>query len=116
MKPVLLYGSEVWGFGNVTMLERIQLKFYKYIFSLKKSTPSYMIYGETGATPLILNIKNRVIAYWARLIENTENDQRTKLASKVYKLVYESHSDNSIKSPWIDNVKSYLCNAGYSGI
>lgn len=52
VKPVLLYGSEIWGFGNLDILERVQLKFYKYIFNLKKSTPSYMIYGELGITPL----------------------------------------------------------------
>lgn len=30
IRPILLYGSEIWGHGNVEMLERIQLKFYKY--------------------------------------------------------------------------------------
>ena len=32
VKPVLLYGSEIWGFGNLDILERVQSKFYKYIF------------------------------------------------------------------------------------
>ena len=46
LKPVLLYGSEIWGFGNLDILERVQLKFYRYIFNPKTSTPSAMIYGE----------------------------------------------------------------------
>ena len=49
---ILSYGIEIWGFGNLDILERVQLKFYKYIFNLKTSTPSAMIYGEFGILPL----------------------------------------------------------------
>ena len=35
-----------------TQIERVQLKFYKHILNLKKSTPSFMIYGELGAHTL----------------------------------------------------------------
>ena len=70
IKPILLYGSEIWGFGKFDVLERVQLKFYKYILNFKESTPSYMIYGETGTTPIAVNIKKRVVAYWSRIIEN----------------------------------------------
>ena len=115
VKPVLLYGSEIWGFGNFDCLEKIQIKYYKYIFHLKKSTPSYMIYGETGVTPLYVNIKNRVIAYWTRLLDNIYSDQVTKLSSKMYLVLRELHSERNIKSPWIDNVKKYLCELGFSG-
>ena len=43
VKPVLLYGCEIGGYGNFDILEQVQLRFYKYIFNLKKSTPSAMI-------------------------------------------------------------------------
>ena len=39
VKPILLYGCEVCGFGNNDMLERVQLKFLKYILKLKKIDP-----------------------------------------------------------------------------
>ena len=45
VKPVLLYGCEIWGFGNIDMIEQIQLKYFEYILNLKKNTPSYMVYG-----------------------------------------------------------------------
>ena len=35
VKPVLLYGCEVWGYGNLDVIERVQLRFFKYIFNLK---------------------------------------------------------------------------------
>ena len=37
IKPILSYGSEIWGTGNCDILERVQLKFLKYTFKLKKS-------------------------------------------------------------------------------
>ena len=51
IKPILLYGCEIWGFGKFEILERAQLKFFKSLFGLKKSTPSNIIYGELGYIP-----------------------------------------------------------------
>ena len=64
IKPILLYGCELYGRESVQTLERIQLKFLKYILNLKTSTPSFMVYGETGATPLSIDINCRLISFW----------------------------------------------------
>ena len=34
--PVLLYGSEVWGYERFEIIERLHLKYLKYIFYLKR--------------------------------------------------------------------------------
>ena len=44
--PILLYGSEVWGFENVDIINRFQLNCFKIVLSLKQTTPSCMVYGE----------------------------------------------------------------------
>jgi len=75
-----------------------------------------MIYGETGTTPIAVNIKNRVVAYWSRIIENISNDRIMKLSSKVYLVIYDLHSRNKVKSQWINSIKQYLCESGFSGI
>ena len=46
IKPILLYGCEVWGFGKNEVLERVHLKFCKILLNLKSSTLNYMVYGE----------------------------------------------------------------------
>lgn len=33
--PVLLYGCELWGYGNLEVIERVQLKFFKSLYYLK---------------------------------------------------------------------------------
>ena len=70
IKPILLYGSEIWGTENCDIIERVQLKYIKYIFKLKKSTPSHMLYGELGVMPIITEIQARVVSFWSKLIDN----------------------------------------------
>ena len=46
VNPVILYSSEVWGDGKCYILEKLQLRFYKYILAVNKSIYSNMVYGE----------------------------------------------------------------------
>jgi hypothetical protein len=66
--PVLIYGCETWDYENLQMIERIHLKFLKHIFQLKNSTPSYMVYGETGRFRIYINMYTRMISYWVKLL------------------------------------------------
>ena len=110
VKPVLLYGCEVWGFGN---LERDQLRYFKYIFNLKNSTPSAMFYGELGVMSLAIDIKCRVITFWSK-IKGTE--ESNKLPHDIYKIIYVLHENNRLKSQWISNLKNRICSLGFAGI
>ena len=51
VEPILLYGSEVWGFENTIDIEWIHLQFCINILHLRESTPNYMVYGELGRFP-----------------------------------------------------------------
>ena len=57
VKPVVLYGAEVWGSEKCDILERLQLRFFKYVLFVNKFTSSMMVYGELGAIPLDVDIK-----------------------------------------------------------
>jgi hypothetical protein len=59
IKPILLYGCEVWGFCKNEVLERVHLKFCKILLNLKSSTPNYMVYGELGRYSIEIDIKVR---------------------------------------------------------
>ena len=50
--PILLYGSEVTGFENSDILERLCTQFYKNILNVKESTPNCILYGELGRYPI----------------------------------------------------------------
>lgn len=112
IKPVLLYGCEVWGSGNCDIIERVNLKFLKTIFQLKKSTPSFMIYGELGITPIMVDIQSRIISYWSKAVHNESNS----LVSVMYKILYSMHKNGIYKSKYIDNVKTIIEHNGFSNI
>ena len=112
VKPVLLYGCEIWGYGNNNIIEKVHLKFCKLLLHLKPSTPDFMVYGELGRFPLDINIKTQSISYWSKLIAGNEN----KLSNTLYKLcmISSENADRDIK--WIRNIKTILDSCGLSNI
>ena len=102
VKPILLYGAELWGYGNCDSLERIHLKFLKHLFNLKRSTPSYMIYGELGIMPISVEIQNRVLSYWTKLVEDKDY---LKLSSQMYLAIHTLHKTDHLKSDWLRNIE-----------
>jgi hypothetical protein len=63
VKPISLYGCEIWRFGKNDIIERVHLTFCKLLLRLKVSTPNFMVYGELGSYPLEIDIKVRMISY-----------------------------------------------------
>jgi hypothetical protein len=110
VKLILLYGSEVWGFQNLEIIEKVHLKFMKIILSLNKSTSSCMVYGELGRYPLKYSINTRMISYWGRLLTGKEN----KLSVVLYKTMLKQSSNNVESYQWLDKVKSILNECGLS--
>ena len=111
-KLFVLYGAEVWGSENCDIVNKVKLGFCKYILHAHKSTCSNMVYGELGETPLHIDIKCKMILYWARLINSKEN----KLSKLIYSLIYKLYEKDSFHSSWITSVKNILDSAGFSGI
>ena len=86
VKPVLLYGSEIWAHERTEILEKLHLRFCKYILLVNKTTCSNMVYGELGEYPLILSAQTRMIMFWANISQDTE---KTKISNLMYKLLYK---------------------------
>ena len=63
IKPLVLYGSQVWGIGYYECIEKLQIQFYKSILRLKSSTPMQMVLGEVGKFPNNICIKTRILMY-----------------------------------------------------
>ena len=109
--PILLYGSEVWGFENMKIVETLHLRFCKYILKLKRSTPSYMVYGELGVYSMRIYVAMRMVTYWTKLIDNS-----CKLSSKVYNILHQLSETNVMKVPWIEQIKGVFNSCGLSNI
>ena len=69
--PILLYGCEIWGLDNCSIIESVYIRvFLRSILGVKRSTPLYMIYGELGRFPLVIYVKSRMMNYWCRMLNN----------------------------------------------
>ena len=112
VKPVVLYGAEVCGCESYNILERLQLRFCKYMLSVNKYTCSDMIYGELGVTPLSIDVSIRMVVYWAKLVSDNQN----KISNIIYSILYKVHDLGIYKSDWINTVRSILNDSGFSGI
>ena len=108
--PILLYGSEVWGCEDSSIIAKFQLQYLKLIMSVKKSTPNVMIFGELGVLPINLLIKNRVLNYWCKIVNNKQD----KICNVMYRFMFELHKNNTYQCPWLTFVKESLEQLGFS--
>ena len=110
--PVLLYGCELYGYENIEIIERLQLKYLKYILGLKASTPNVMVYGVTDCYPLITHGKCRIIAYWASIMCSKPE----KLSFIMYGIIFKKFINETFSSLWLKYVKNKLDNCGLTNV
>ena len=60
-----------------------------------------MVYGELGETPLHIDIRCKMVLYWARLITSKEK----KLSKMIYSLIYKLYEKDLFHSTCISSVK-----------
>jgi len=110
--PVLIYGSEVWGFENIAQIEALHAQYCKQLLRLRKSTMNSMALGELGRFEISLMVKERMVNYWFRTISGKEVKYSTTVCN-ILKLL----RDNDIfSSKWIRYVHTILHELGMSNL
>ncbi len=107
--PIITYGSDIWGFEIKEFIHRFQTKYYKRVFNLNKSTPTFLILGELGKFPVDISIKSRMMSFWLKLVSpHNEN----KLSSIVYKLLHKLYLKAEHRSSYISCIQHILTDIG----
>lgn len=112
VSPVLLYACEVWGCENIYNIEKLHVKFCKFVLKLNKTTANCMALGELGRLKLRSVIDKRMISYWIKLVNGKEN----KISCKLYKLSKTMFENEAYKPRWLIYVKKLLDNCGFSDV
>ena len=102
---ILNYSCEVWGITKSKEIERIHLKFCKYILGVKIRSSNVGIYGELGRYPLYINRFARAIKYWLKL-SSTQNI----ILNAVYKDMLVN-CEKGIRN-WLFKIKTILSSHG----
>lgn len=108
--PILLYGSEIWSHENCELVEKLHLRYCKYLLKVNGKTYRNMVYGELGRMPLSVLMQLRTVTFWGRLLTGDQ----TKLSSIMYRLLYSLDATGTYSSPWLVNIKNILNNTGLS--
>ena len=97
MLPILLYGSEIWGFEVLHDLEIFHMKFCKQALSVNKTTANCMVLGELGRLKLEKYIESRMINFWCRIVHSGQD----KFSGKVYIILKLLFEKNIYQAPWL---------------
>lgn len=106
VSPILLYGSEVWGFHKSPDIEKIHLKFLKQLLGVKMQTTNISVFGEFGRFPFEILRKVRIVKYWYRITKSQ--------GSFIYKMLYLKGSNGTYVNAWYTNVNAMLEELGFS--
>ena len=108
--PILLYGSEVWGYSNLLQIEVFYRKFLRNLLYLNKSCPNCIAYGEVGKLPLKPSVEKRMLSYWTRISESKDS----KLSHILFNLQLKLHKNSETKFEWFSKIESILNSCGQS--
>ncbi len=108
--PILLYGSEIWGYESVEILERVHTRFCKILLKCSKFVHNSMIYAELGRYPLYLEINRRMLNFWSRLLLGSNR----KFSSVMYRILWYLNDNERHVSPWINHIQVLLQNTGFN--
>ena len=106
--PVLLYGSEIWGYEDLNQLQVTCNNVMRRFLKLHKTTPMRMLIGELGMKEITEYIDNRMLNFWC----NIATGEESKISTTLYKWIKILHDKNVYKSPWLDKIKSTLDSLG----
>ncbi len=107
VKPILLYGSEVYGINNYKAIDTFYLRYIKHLLNVKPSTNTCMVYAEVGRYPLSIDIRLNMIKQWIKII----NSDKEKLIWISYNSM--RNSSNSKPGWWTSNIKHLLYSTGF---
>ena len=110
--PVLLYGSEIWGFSNPKQLQVMLNHTLRRFLRLHRTTPTCMLIGELGLKEVSEYIENRMLNFWYKVATGEEN----RISTILYKWLNTLYNQNIYISPWLHKIKTSLNLMGESNL
>ena len=108
VKPILLYGSEIFGTEISEQLEKVQISYCKEFLGINKSVNDCMVLGECGKLPLYVEYHYKAVKYWTKLIHMPIH----RYPGSCYKMI--KSLDDIGRETWALSVKQLLYLYGFS--
>jgi hypothetical protein len=110
VKPILCYGSELWGYERCEQIERVHIKFCKKLLKVGSSATNCAVLGEVGRYPLHISYMRRLIVYWVKLLRMPDS----RYPKQCYHMLVKLDTANRIT--WATRVRNLLAQFGFNFI
>ena len=98
IKPILLYGAEIWGMSsNTTAIENVHLLALKRFLNVPVLTPNVMVYGDTGRYELYIYSILSSMKYWCKILKMSDS----RYVRKAYNMMLNENNTNC----WSNKIK-----------
>ena len=108
--PILFYGAEICGSERRNQIEKIHLRFCKFVLGVAQNAHSAAVLGECGRLPLSIQYQKRYIKYWLKLIKMPDNS----LLNTIYKM--QVNFDKTYRKGWVTDLKQILFSNGFGHV
>ena len=104
--PILLYGSEIWGFKKHNLLEQVQYYACERYMCVGMKSCNAAVLGDCGRFPLYIETAKRCLRNWIRILKMPQH----RLVKKCYNMM--KYFDELGSSNWCTRIKLLLQSAG----
>lgn len=106
--PIIMYGSEIWGFNRRDSAEVILHYACKRFLCVKTNSTNAVVLADCNRYPLFVETAIRCIKYWLKVLK-MPNDRYVK---KCYSMLSHMPSINYFN--WASEVEKLLCHNGFA--
>ena len=110
IKPLVLYGSQIWGHGYHACIEKVQNRFCKAYLGVGKTTPNDLVLVECGRHSLSVDYNLSVVKYWTKVIHMSED----RYPRKCYQQL-KAHADIG-RTNLASCIKNLLLTLGFGNV
>lgn len=106
VKPVLLYGSEIWGdlaLKSNNCVDKFVNKFYRILLGVPNKCSTIGSHVELGRFPVCNSIKKAMLKFWFRLVSLP----KSRLVSHCYWSILENSNDK-----WLQSIRNSIYSSG----
>ena len=107
VKPIVLYGAEVWGVYHFKSIDNLHLRFLRNLLGVKKQTPICAAFGGFGRLPFSVICKQRELKFWCKVMSENHSN------------LYDAYIDQCNYVPsacWAKRVNSMIDHLGLTKI
>ena len=108
--PVLMYGSEIWGYQRFDAIEKAHLFACKRLLNVGLQTPNATVLGDLARFPIFILTAVRCIKFWLRILRLPEE----RLTKKAYNMLI--HLQENGKKTWTFHVMQLFCTNGFGEV